>query len=414
MGDNTAHAKLAPSAAERWMTCAQSVQGFAPDRGDTVFTREGTAAHFLGETCLSERGDAEIYVGLMVDLRTGEPRFVDPEQEEISHDGFDVFEVDMAMADGVNVYVSFVLSILEQYPDAELEVEQRIDLRHVHPDLWGTGDAVIYIPSLRRLYVIDLKYGRGHVVEVQANPQLMTYGVGAAHRLHNRGVDELVLVVVQPRAPHEDGAIRQFVATPMEIEDWEYQLGQAAALTQDPDQPFVAGEHCCWCPRSGSCPAYGLWIDQHVGVDLSAVYADEAELPQVDQVDLTRLGQIHLKRKTIEAWLKAVSQRALAEALAGSKIPGCKLVDTQAKRRYIDPEIAESELDFRGVPRDVFMVEKLATPAAIEKALGKARGAEVLAGLTEKKSSGVTLVAESDKRPAKVVSSGFAGVDTED
>ena len=46
------HARLSPSAAERWLSCPASVrviESLPRERSDTVYTREGTAAHALGE-----------------------------------------------------------------------------------------------------------------------------------------------------------------------------------------------------------------------------------------------------------------------------------------------------------------------------------------------------------------------------
>lgn len=56
-------------------------------------------------------------------------------------------------------------------------IEQCLDVNHVVPGGFGTGDAVIVAEPV--LHIIDLKCGQGVLVETEHNPQLMLYGLGA-------------------------------------------------------------------------------------------------------------------------------------------------------------------------------------------------------------------------------------------
>ena len=159
------------------------------------------------------------------------------------------------MADGVQVYVDAVRAELE--PGDLLLVEQPFSLDQLRPpgEMFGTADAVIYKPKLRRLLVFDLKYGAGVVVEAVGNPQGRYYGLGACMALADRPVSEVEIVIVQPRAPHPAGPIRRETISAFELVEWSADLLEAAERTLDPEAPLVPGAWCRFCPAAGICPA---------------------------------------------------------------------------------------------------------------------------------------------------------------
>ena len=110
------------------------------------------------------------------------------------------YAAEAEMADGVQVYLNAVRAELE--PGDLLLVEQPFSLDRLRPpgEMFGTADAVIYKPGLRRLLVFDLKYGAGIVVEALGNPQGRYYGLGACMALADCPVSEVEIVIVQPRA----------------------------------------------------------------------------------------------------------------------------------------------------------------------------------------------------------------------
>jgi hypothetical protein len=79
------------------------------------------------------------------------------------------------------------------------------------------------------LEVVDLKGGRGVVVEVKGNPQLRTYALGAM--LANPGIDvsHVQVTIVQPRAPHKDGRIRSERFHVADLVEWTAELMAAMA-----------------------------------------------------------------------------------------------------------------------------------------------------------------------------------------
>ncbi len=82
-----------------------------------------------------------------------------------------------------------------------LWIEQRFKLEAINPpfEAGGTADAVIFHDGAQLLEVVDLKGGRGIVVEALGNKQARTYALGAV--LNNPGLDiqEVKVTIVQPR-----------------------------------------------------------------------------------------------------------------------------------------------------------------------------------------------------------------------
>jgi len=93
-------------------------------------------------------------------------------------DGEFRFLVDEEMVESVQMYLDHVRSRVKK-GKGTLDVEQKLDMTHLHPDIWGTGDATYYDARDQWLFVDDLKYGKGVSVDIEDNPQLMLYGAGA-------------------------------------------------------------------------------------------------------------------------------------------------------------------------------------------------------------------------------------------
>lgn len=383
-----AHAKLSPSASERWSKCPGSIrmsEGIA-DR-ESEYAAEGTAAHQLAEHCLTRGCQPHDRIG--VELKAGSFTFT----------------VDEEMADAVAIYVEFVQGLREAGTEApEIEFEQRLDLTSLHPGMFGTGDCVAYFPESRHLVVADYKHGRGVAVEPEENSQALCYALGAAMRLHNRGVDRVDVVIVQPRCPHPKGPIRTWTTDAVSLIDWSADLSAAAKATEKPDAPLAAGDWCRFCPAAGICPALQqAALDAaraDFAVDGSVLVADPAKY------DTAGIARALEQAEVIETWLKRVREFAHHELEAGRAIPGWKLVPTRATRRWRDEAKAREFLSLVGVAAEDMVVSKFKSPAQMADALRAATGVTKkkadadLAPLVDKASSGTVVVPESDPRPS--------------
>jgi hypothetical protein len=244
----TAHALLAPSAAARWMACPGSVRlTEGRDDGGSVYSREGSAAHALARHCLETRTDAASYLGRVI----GEQGFTTQ-----AADGDVTFAVTAEMADAVQVYVEAV----RPYTALEDHLIEATVATPIDTNCFGTLDFGAYDAAARRLTVADLKYGKGVIVEAAGNKQLLTYAAGLLSACRSMpgcdAVDEIELVVVQPRRLHRDGPVRQAIHTIAELEAHVAAARRAAALIERDPPILNAGEHCRFCRAQSFCPAF--------------------------------------------------------------------------------------------------------------------------------------------------------------
>lgn len=380
-----AHAKLAPSASERWFNCPGSIRLSAGKSDhESEFAAEGTVAHQLAEVALRDKTDASVYLG--VEMKCG--RFT--------------FTVDQEMADAVQVYLDFVRGLPA---GTELEHEVRLDLTALHPEVFGTGDTVGYVPSERRLIVADYKHGRGVPVEPRENSQALTYAVGAVMRMHNRGVDQVEIVIVQPRAPHPEGPIRRWTTDAVALIDWSADMVAAAKRTEQPDAPLNAGDWCRFCPAAATCPAL-----QRMAMDAArADFTNDGSMLVADpaRFDPAELAEAMRKADVIEGWVKRVREACHHELEAGRHVPGFKLVPTRATRRWVNEDDARAMLALTyGLDDAEMETRKFKSPAQIADAIRAAAGVTKKAadaeieGLVEKRSSGTVVAPEADRRPS--------------
>lgn len=386
------HSELGASKAERWMACPGSVAEAAKyeEPPSSEYAIEGTHAHTLGETALSASTPPRDFIG-----RTLE-----------DHEG--AFAADADMADAVEVYYETVCGDMKAAgPGALLFIETGFDLAHIHPDLYGTNDAAVYDPATGRLRVYDYKHGRGKVVEVERNPQLLYYALGAIRKLgHAHPVREVEIVVVQPRCPHPDGPVRRWLVDPLELFDWEADLADAVALTGQPDAPLAAGDHCRWCAAAPGCPELLALTANAATEAFSAPPGDDPLSYSPDQT-----AEFLGRADVLEIWIKRVREYAYQIANQGGEIPGFKLVDKQGRAKWTDEETAGALLWSWGYDDSAyFNPPKLRTPAQVLASLKKDEGTKeggkrekvpaAVEKLIERKSSGTALVPESDKREA--------------
>lgn len=358
----SAHSKVGASIAERFFICPGSVRECAKvPNPSSAYAEEGTKAHDLAALMLQR-------------------------------DGFNDGSYTDDMREAVSVYYTHVKSLLT--PSDTLLVEHGFHLKQIHPDCYGTADAVIWKPYSRHLHVIDYKHGAGKAVEVTANKQLRYYALGALLSL-NYNAREVTVTIVQPRCPHEDGVIRSETFDAFELLAFAADLKEAVLRTEAPDAPLVPGDHCraTFCPAAATCPAL-----QSRALEV-AQYEFSAAVPY----DPVKLKLALDSRGAMKAWIKALDEFAYREALAGRLPPevGYKLVAKRANREWKDPVSAELFLSTQGLQEDEYLEPRaLKSPAQLEKALGKKQFTEIEKQFVEKKSSGHTLAPESDKRPA--------------
>lgn len=367
------HCELAPSSSKRWMACPGSIMA---TRGAERFTShhaaEGTAAHELAERALTREMPPLAWIGAEING----------------------FVVTAEMAADVAVYVDHCQSI-----DAEHRcIEQQVNLKSLNPpgNMWGTADYVALgraQDGFRTLHVVDLKFGKGVLVEVKDNSQLLYYALGAyLVSPHRTEINRVVATIVQPRADHADGPVRSVEYTVDEIVDFAHDLLNAADRALAYEAPLVAGEHCRWCPAEPRCPARYEAMQELARIEFAEPIS---AAPAPSELSIDQLRTVLARRSEIESWLSSVDQFVKHRLLAGESIPGLKVVQSRPRRIWAKDQ-HETELGLRNAHvrvRDMY-TKQLRSPAQLEKL-----GVRIPEELVTKVSSGTTVVPSSDPRP---------------
>lgn len=386
-----AHAKLAPSAAERWIQCPASVrmEAHVPAQVESAYAEEGTCAHVLGE----------MKARLAFDMITPKEfqRRLELWRKEFAH--ILDHEVEVEMGRHTDEYVQLLQERMELYPNSQLMLEQRLDTGI--PTCWGTSDAVIVSPL--HVEIVDFKYGQGVEVEAEGNPQLRLYALGALDTYGDLlGETQVVRSTVhQPRLNH----VLTEELTPQELLEWRSRIIPIAEEALGPDAHFGPSDSACrWCPASGRCQA-----------QLEKVFAEPFQLPEV--LTPEAVADTLARVPEVREWLKAFEEAALNMAYSeGQHIPGYKVVMSGGKRAVRDHEAAVNALVEAGYDPEEVSRRQAKTLGDLEKLLGKQRFKELLEdrGIVTKGEGQPSLVLESDKRPAVQPNSEAAKVFGED
>ena len=393
----------------------------------TVFALEGTAAHEFNEFIITNGHDPRDWIGGLVDLQaTGDELKFLRSGDNVEIDRERYFEIDEEMVEGCELTIETIEKYLSRVDGDELLLETKLDMSWIHPKLFGTGDILIYKRRTKHLIVLDYKYGSGHVVEVKNNPQVRTYAVGAARMFEKEGVEKITSVIIQPRAYHKDGAVREETIDLFDLYEFESELAVAAQATDDPNAPLVAGEHCKFCPAAHGCEALRDFVRDGLGVKKlkPGEEVTEKHLPSLKDLTSAQLGRIVREARVYEGYIRRVLQHAHAEALDGRIPDGNKLVDKRAYRKFTigDDEII-AILDLEGFTEDDYLKDpKLLTLTQLEKAVGKKKFAELFGKADspdkfwKKESSGYVLAPIEDAREQAKLSTGdaFGAVEDDD
>ena len=400
------HAQWSASATDRNWNCSGAIAltDNLPERTNEA-ADWGTCAHQIAEKCLRLGTQADEYIGTTEKAKTHS------------------FEVDEEMAETAQLYVYYVRKTViaaappKTNPADLLHIEQHFSLADLNPPFQagGTADAVIYKPAIEELEVVDLKGGRGVVVEAKGNPQLRTYALGAM--LANKGlkVKTAKVTIIQPRAPHKDGPVRSETFHVSDLFEWtvdlvdvmhrskmaweEYKLVLDGTMTVTAWEMkwLKAGSHCKFCKRAGKCSA-----QEQAALDVAQVWFDDLDIPRIgntpDKMDPQKLAATLDMLDMVSEWINAVRAHAQEQAEMGVQIPGYQLVEKIGNRRWKLPESSiVAALNSIGV-EDPF-TRKVVTPAQAEKLLGKRK--KEIEPWVERPITGTNLVAVSKtSRPA--------------
>ena len=353
--ETTVHSSLGASSAERWMNCPGStalIEAFQlPETDEPEYRKQGVAGHAAAADCLLRDIDAW----------------------EITGDTYEDYIISSEMGDAIQMYLDRVrLSIgggpaAGRYHGNHFFVEAKLAAPDVHDKMFGTVDfGALVSPEIAHymkfnemhieqkgfLDVTDLKMGQGITVEAYDNPQMKYYAFMLLHTKFKELPDDFPvrLSIVQPRAFHPDGPIREWWTTVGYIKAWV--VADLLPAMHSTDRDLEAGEWCRFCPAKLTCPLVRSLF-------LAASTYDPQEVVEVGD---DALGEAYKLIKPVEFYVKALKEETYRRLMLAKEVPHAKLVNKRADRIF-KTEAME-------------MVEGKEIPVPIREAIQKRFGAK--------------------------------------
>ena len=360
-----AHSVYPPSSAKRYMNCTPALkleQQFEDEQ--SPYAEEGSAGHALAEHLIKKH------------LKKRSKRPVSDYYTD-------------ELVEAVDEYVGYCIGQIEaatqECSDPVFEVERRTDIsRHIE-GCFGTADMVIVTD--RKIHVIDLKLGKGVMVDAEHNEQLMIYGLGILdfyEILYD--IETVALTIVQPRLEH----LSTWEISVEDLKKWaKEELEPKARMALAGEGEFRAGDHCRFCKARFTCRARA---EEYL--KLARMEFAEPALLSDDEI-----AEVLLKADTLKKWAEEIYAYAQNEAVVNHRQwPGFKLVLGKSNRKYTDEnEVAEAAK--KAGYTDIYKTSLIGI-TDMEKLMGKKKFSEILGSLVYKPEGKVTLVPESDKREA--------------
>lgn len=244
------HSIVAPSSAYIWGPpggCTGYVplsQQF-PEKEESQEAKEGTACHELSETLIG-----------LSQIDTVGPSVRDSLVGTSASNGI-IFTDEMY--DAAWLYADDVAREIAKAGGLRVEwgIETKVLAPRVHAESFGTVDMHLFSPQVNELIIWDFKYGFG-IVEAFENWQGINYAAGLFEKYQINGVTDQTLKVtiriVQPRAHHKDGPIREWVTEGSDLRNYITQLSNNAHEALSDKAQVRTGSHCRYCEALHACP----------------------------------------------------------------------------------------------------------------------------------------------------------------
>lgn len=361
-----AHATYGASTSERWLNCPGSIKlsEKAPPQKESEYALEGTRAHEILEHLLSP---AQV-------LKKLSPHHT---KEMVEH------------AQTAVKYVSRVAKKIS----GTIVAEQKVDASpFTRPGEFGTLDVAI-VALFDELHVIDYKYGAGVTVDPENNSQLIYYALAILFQ-HHWNFSKVHLTIIQPRAHHESGPIRTWSTTADHLAEWVPKFQDGVKKCESKNPLLNAGSWCKFCPAAVICPEISKKAMQDAAID----FADSgAAVPIVKKsVAIVKDMSVLLRSaERLKIWIDQLEKYAYEFLNSGGDIPGYKLVEKRATRKWVDEtKVAKDAEKILG--HKAYSMSLL-SPAQMEKHI---KDKSWIAKRVTSVSSGLTLVSDADSRPA--------------
>ncbi|MBQ8133376.1 MAG: DUF2800 domain-containing protein [Clostridia bacterium] len=372
----SAHALLSPSSAHRWMNCtpAPRLEAKLPEK-TSDFAREGTVAHSVCE--------------ITAKLHFGKVRKTEYTKKIKQLKTSELWDDEMLQT--AETYVEHLSEKAMQFDhEPYLAFETKVDITDFVPEAFGRCDCIMFGGDT--LIITDYKHGKGVPVSAEENPQMMLYALGALkiyRPLFGGAIKNVEIIIDQPRI----NSYEQWRCTADELTAWGESIKPIAQKAYMGVGEYKAGSWCQFCRANGICKAQAEQQTSAFDDFKDANTGEPRELLSPEE-----MGEALERGKSLVEWFNSIQQKALEALLAGTKIPGYKLVEGRSQRAWSDQDKALEKLMASGVERAVIYDSVPKSLAQLEKLLGAAKFGEIVGEFVTKPQGKPTLAPESDKR----------------
>lgn len=360
-----AHARFSPSSGKRYLSCPPSLrleEQFEDEQ--SPYAAEGTAGHAMAEYLINKH------------LKKRVKR---PVSDYYSDE----------LMEAVEDYTSYGIEVIEKAKqDCDspfVAVELRVSLDHRVEGCFGTADLVVV--DSKKVHIIDLKLGKGVMVDAEQNVQLMIYGLGVLDMLECLyDIETVELTIVQPRLEH----LSTWEISAEELKKWGAEVFEPGAnMALAGEGTYSAGDHCRFCKARFKCR-------ERANEYLKLAQMEFAEPPLLSDEEV---AEVLAKADALKKWAEEIYTYAQNEAIVNHKEwPGYKLVLGRSNRKYTDEEDVAKAATEAGYT-DIYK-STLIGITEMERLMGKKKFNEILGAYVYKPDGKVTLVPDSDKREA--------------
>ena len=245
------------------------------------------------------------------------------------------------------------------------------------------------------LRVLDLKAGKGVLVEAEGNPQLALYGWGALDSLAWLASEDIQFIEVTICQPRRSNTVSK-TFTAAELKAWIEEQIPKARKTYRGGGEAVPGEHCRWCRARNTCKERAEYNLATAMLDFDTIDCAPADPTQIDEA---KLVQIFKRLPVLEKWIKDVEAEVATRA-HDHPVVGIKWVAGKNMRFITDPTAAAGVLEVAGI--NPYAERKMLGFGDLEK-LAKAAGQklnDLIGQFIDKRQSKPVLVGDDDPRPA--------------
>lgn len=360
-----AHARFSPSSGKRYLSCPPSLrleEQFEDEQ--SPYAAEGTAGHAMAEYLINKH------------LKKRVKR---PVSDYYSDE----------LMEAVEDYTTYGIEVIEKAKqDCDspfVAVELRVSLDHRVEGCFGTADLVVV--DSKKVHIIDLKLGKGVMVDAEQNVQLMIYGLGVLDMLECLyDIETVELTIVQPRLEH----LSTWEISAEELKKWGAEVFEPGAnMALAGEGTYSAGDHCRFCKARFNCR-------ERANEYLKLAQMEFAEPPLLSDEEV---AEVLAKADALKKWAEEIYTYAQNEAIVNHKEwPGYKLVLGRSNRKYTDEEDVAKVATDAGYT-DIYK-STLIGITEMERLMGKKKFNEILGAYVYKPDGKVTLVPDSDKREA--------------